>query len=323
MTRAVTCLVLLTVPAIVYGQTGASLMIKPFTEGKASETQTGWMFTGQGHIRDASDSNITLSHYDVEGRFRFDAADPDSPRVGYAWSFIDIDTDDPRLPSDLSDQAIAAGFGLFETDKWRVGATIGVGYAGDSEFDDDDPWYATANLIASQQIDDVSSLQLLLSYDGNRSIFPDIPLPGIIYHRRVSDTFQYSLGVPYSQVVWTPTPKWRISASGAIPASALNLGFNADANYEVDDSLSLFASYGYQMRAFSVGTLSGNDRLFFEQRRAEGGLRWTPVADLDVTLAGGFAFDRRFRQGFDVRSLSDSIKISDEPYVRFAVDFRF
>ncbi|MAE62539.1 MAG: hypothetical protein CMJ49_14425 [Planctomycetaceae bacterium] len=310
-------------PAFAIAQTGAVLMLRPFEEQQASETDLQWMSIDQGTTDGVFDADVNISVYDVSGRARFDVTDPDSPRVGYAWHYIDVDTADPRLPDQLSDQSVAVGFGLFEHEGWKVGATLGAGYAGDNGFDDAEPWYAKANLIASRELDADSSMQLLLSYDGNRTIFPDLPLPGFVYNRRANDQLSYSIGVPFSQIVWTPTDKWRVTVSGAIPSSLWQFGFDADATYELVDDVHVFASIQHRMRAFSVDTLRHNKRLFFEQRRAEAGVRWSHESTLDVTFAGGYAFYQQFQTGFDSRDLHDSISLSDEPYVRVSVGIRF
>jgi hypothetical protein len=63
--------------------------------------------------------------------------------------------------------------------------------------------------------------------------------------------------------------------------------------------------------------------VFFEQKRAELGLRWSPVDHVSVVLAGGFAFSQQFRTGWDLRSTERLSEPDDTGYARFAFEMRF
>ena len=58
------------------------------------------------------------------------------------------------------------------------GFTAGGGFAGDNAFTDGSAFYGLANVTAIHSLGDDRGYMLILDYNGNRSIFPDIPRPG-------------------------------------------------------------------------------------------------------------------------------------------------
>ena len=74
---------------------------------------------------------------------------------------------------------------------------------------------------------------------------------------------------------------------------------------------------------FVDGLPENYDRLFFQQRRAEVGVRWEPRKDFNFSLAVGYAFGQEFSTGFDFRQTDEFTDVSDEPYVRVGFDIRF
>jgi hypothetical protein len=312
------------VPAVAAAQTGPELMLKPWPAGEAEQGDTQFQVDGQvrhswdGEV-ESSDRDFDLTRYDAGGRYRVNAK-RGAPAVGYDLTYLDLDTASPALPDRLLDTSAAFGFGLGKWQGWSVAGTVGGGFAGDTPFSDDDAWYGKANLIANKKIDKKRSVYVGLNYDGNRVIWPDVPLPIAAYNERVSETFRYSLGVPVSSVQWQPSDRLTLEAS-----TVVLVDFSAEARYRLHEKLIAFAGYDSDTTAFHRDGGREHRRLFYKTRRLEGGVK-LPCPEMpgsEVVIAGGYAFDREFERGFDVRDLDTVRDVSDSPYIRAAIDFSF
>ncbi len=299
-------------------QTGIGLIVRPWPEGSQSQLHTDAILINRGHTNN-SDARFRLQRYDAIGRWRSGEGGDHTLSVGFDTTYLNLSTSDPALPDRLVDQSVAAGFLLSDPGQHAsLWLTLGVGYAGNNPYADGDAVYGQVNLIYTQPIDASSSWQWVLNYNGNRTIFPDTPLPAVAYQRRVSDHLSYSLGLPVSSVVWQPTERVTVRVAGIPPVNV-----TAVVEYELSSGWRLFGEYSGTTEAFTIDGGRDNRRLFFEQSRLEVGIRLRTDQRVDVTLAGGYAFSQEFSQGFDVLDLDDVAEVSDEPYFRVAMNFRF
>jgi len=299
-------------------QSGASLMIKPWSEGVAGEVDTGLIIQGQSESRDAAAGDFSLQRYTATGRVRYDVADEHSPAVGFDVLHYNINSTRTGVPDELTDQSVAVGFGIGEYSGWEIGATVGGGYAGNNPYADGNGYYATANLIASRRLSETETLQIVINHNGNRGIFPDVPLPGFAYHHKLSDTFTYTAGLPFSSLTWTPTDRARLKVHYTVPFT-----FDVVGEYTITKAWIAHAGFYNDFNAFHVDGADGRRRIFFQQRRVEAGLRWVPCDWMRAELAGGYSFDQEFNTGWDARDQNNPIKIGDAPYMRFGLDVKF
>ncbi len=234
-------------------------------------------------------------------------------RLGYAVDYLGINSDDARLPGQLWDQSVAAGFSFGQVDGWAPAFTIGGGYSGDTPYGDGSAWYAKSAAGITRQLDKTSRLSLALDYDGNRSVLPDVPLPVIAYSGMLPEkNILFTVGFPVNGFVWTPTERVTVEANFVILYSA-----TASVNYELNKQWKLFAQYDSRTTAYHLDELEGsNDRLLFEQKRLELGMKWFPCQAATLVLAGGYAFDQQFTVGFDSRDSHDLVELESAPYVR-------
>ena len=79
---------------------------------------------------------------------------------------------------------------------WIFAVGVAAGYAGASPFSEGNAWYGKATAVALRQFSESDALVLVLDYDGNRTLLPDVPLPGIAYTHRVSPSLFYVIGAP-------------------------------------------------------------------------------------------------------------------------------
>ncbi len=302
---------------IAQAQTGPGLVLRPWPDGKSVEVAADAMFLGSATTDNAA-ADIHLRRYDVGGRYRSDQSAAPLFSFGVDVTYLDVATSDPALPDSLVDQSVAAGVALGETGGWAFDVIVGFGYAGDNPYGDDTALYAIADVIARHRVDDRSSWHVLLDYNGNRTFLPDVPLPGFGYHHRSSDVFSYTLGLPHSGFDWRPADRVSLSVGYVVPVT-----FRAVAAYEVTDGVSVFGQFDNRLDAFTLDSTRDHRRLFFQQRRIEAGVRVRPHDMVDITLAGGYAFDQEFESGFDTRDRDGVADVSDEPFIRAALNLRF
>ena len=296
-------------------QTGPALLLKPLLhEQENLESRGDALFLGNAQ---AESLDFDLSIYEASGRFR-ERRENLIPRIGWDLTYLDLDSDMPVLDQNLIDTSVAIGLEVGEYSGWRSGLTVGVGYAGNSPFGESDAYYGKATLVLGRKLDKRTDLALVIDYDGNRSVFPDIPLPGIAYRHEFDPKLSYVLGVPLSSVTWKPTPAWLIEVTW-------NLVDRIDARFEhkLAGNVTVFGNLEQRSEAYTVDGLDGHDRLLFEQRRAEVGVRWHPWEHTSFLVAGGYAFGSEFSVGFDQRDSDEIADISDEPYFRLGFERRW
>jgi hypothetical protein len=159
----------------------------------------------------------------------------------------------------------------------------------------------------------------VLDYDRNRLFLPDVPLPGFAYTRRIDPTLLLAAGVPLTSITWEPNERFKLRLEYLL-IDNLQLAVG----YEFVENLTLFGNIEYRAEGFFVpGLANEDDRLIFQQRRAEIGLRWDPRESASLHLAAGYAWGQEFSVGFDSRETDQLTDVSDEPYVRAALEVRF
>ncbi len=302
-------------------QNAATALYTPMPQGKAYEFKTDGWWQSQGDSEQTGLDTRLSSHHAI-GRFLMDPADRQSPEFAVSWNQLDIHSDDPALPDDdLVDVSVAGSIARPLDDGWLLQLTAGGGFAGDNAFADGSAYYGLANITAIKQLDDDSGYMLILDYNGNRSILPDIPLPGFVYYSRLNENVKYSVGLP-SSITWTPDD---VTSARAVLTPG---GFAGSIEHELNAWITLYGRYDNRTRSFHLDSDDSNRRLFFRQTRVEGGVVWTgmqgdSLPGAEIRVAVGYAFDQEFSRGWDTRDDDTVRDISDEPYIRAALTMRF
>jgi hypothetical protein len=318
--RSFALISILGVASPLLAQTNSALLIAPFPKEQLVHAEAGALFMEGGHIAESGvDEDFRLSMYGSVGMFRLNPGQLESPRIGYEFTYLDLDSSFSGLPDQLLDQSVAIGFPIAKYDEWILGASVGAGYAGDSFFGDGDAYYALASLAAFKQLDETSALVLVLDYDGNRTFLPDVPLPGAAYIKRLTDKLELTAGAPYSSIRWEATDQLTIELGFYIPED-----LRLDIGYEFLPHWTAFGRVRQQRDAFFIdGLVENHDRILFEQRRAEAGIRYEPCKAFHADIALGYAWHGEFSQGFDSRDTDEIADISDEPYLRAGLELRY
>lgn len=312
---------LLVGPAL--AQTDPGLMLVPWAP------ETNIQLTGSAFAQDTESSqtglDVDFAIFDAAGRFRLDPAATYDPTLGFDYTHLEIDSADGALPEHLADISIAFGGRFNDVDlgedlggEWQMGYTLGVGYAGTAPFADGDAWYAIGSVYGVLPFDQDSRLVVALEYDGNRVFLPDIPLPAITYFDRINEQLTYGVGVPFSNLTWTPNDKWTVRLTSLLLISA-----SARATYQATDHLELFAAYESRSEAFQLANDNGSRRLIFDQQRLETGVNYKLTPELLLTAAVGYAFNQEFDRGYDIRETTSVRDLDDAAYLRVGVTLRF
>ncbi len=306
---------------IAYAQTASTILVVPWQSDETAQFYVNNWSQNSGEAKQ-SGQDVRLSRYVAVGRMQLDPGNPQQPVAGVLYHQLNTHSDDPVIPDRLIDVSAAGSMHFDLENDLDLQVTLGAGYAGDNAFGDGRAYYGIADVIVTQPIDETHGYKYILTYNGNRSIFPDLPLPGFVYYG-VYEGAQYAVGFPASTVTVFPNEKTRLQATYIIPWN-----FNANARYELVDGWAAFASYDSRFNAYTLDDDPEHRRLMFSQQRVEAGLTWNGNVDnrlpgVTVTLAGGYAFDQEFSRGWDVRDDDTLRDISDEPFVRIGAMMRF
>jgi hypothetical protein len=300
-------------------QTGSALLLKPLlSEDENLESRGDALFLGSATASDeGSEADFDMSVFEASGRFR-ERRENFIPRIGWDLTWYNLRSDTPVLDQDLVDTSIAIGLDVGEHSGWRGGLTVGMGYGGNAPFGESSAYYAKATLVLGKQLDKQTDLGFVLDYDGNRTVFPDVPIPGIAYRHEYDPKLNYTIGVPLSSVTWKPDKPILVEITWEMVDRV-----DARVEYELSPAWIVFGNFERRQEAFSVDNVGENDRLLFQGRRVEAGVRWRPWEHTSFLLAGGYAFNQEFSVGFDQRKSDKVADISDEPYVRLGFERRW
>jgi hypothetical protein len=307
-----TLIALFLLAVVAWADTSPGLAIRPWFGEPRNELELEIDAYLDAETGDGFDFRQT--RYEFDGRSRV----TDEVNLGYDFVYYDINSDDPRLPSQLVRAAAAASFPLGETGKWRFLGLAGLGTASSKPFVDGNSWYLRADLTAILQTSQRSSWIFSLYYDGNRAILPEIPFPSVVYQGALSRTLRFQAGLPFLGVQWQPDSKWEVSAQFLIVA----LDGEARVAYKIAPAIKLYAAYDTSTEGYFVEGSSDRERIFYRQRKAELGVEVAASKTARLRIAGGYGFQRRFWRARDITDdEEDRVDLGDAAY--FRIDFNW
>jgi hypothetical protein len=297
-----------------FAETGPGLMLRPMPEGKRAELRPEI----NRYLEAKTDAGLDLDMQLTATRGRVRLL-PDqerrSPLLGWELLRVEMDTSDARLPDDLTEVSVAAGIG-FPVGDWILGITAGVGFAGDRPFNGRG-WYGLGSVTTTRRLNERDFLQLGIAFDGNRPIFPDIPLPVVVWTRRWSEKVRTSIGFPFLGITWEPADWFTFEFRG-IPG----VFQSGSLTFHLDERWDLFLRYrGARFRFFVDSFPNDHRRLFYSEQRADLGLTAKIDERWEITLVVGWAFEREFETGWDVRDTDSLAKIDGAPFLGLTVTF--
>jgi len=307
---------LLILTPIVHAETRSGLMLRPMAEDRDAQLE----FEIDQYAESQTDAGVDFDMRVFAARGRARLAPKmgwKSPRVGWEVLYIDTETPDPRIPDNLNETSVAFGTGI-ELGEWLIVGTLGVGFAGDHPYTGRG-YFGLASINATKSFGKRDHLVLGVDFDGNRPIFPDIPLPVVLWTRVWNEQVQTSIGFPYLAVNWTPTDWFTLDFQG-IPG----VYQTGSLTFHVAPKWDLFLRYrGANFRFFIDDFSDDNDRLFYSEQRVEFGATWHPTKMTELKLFLAWAFDREFSTGFDTRDTDTLVRLDKSPAIglSFKIDF--
>ncbi|MGA2501792.1 MAG: hypothetical protein ABSH20_28965, partial [Tepidisphaeraceae bacterium] len=273
-------------------QTDSDLLFAPWNIKTFLELRSEALVANAGHIDGkGSDHFWQLS---TQGRVRLGDSHEINPSLGFDGFHLDTGSNDPRIPRQLDDASVAFATPIGTANGWFAGILAGLGYAGDNAFGDNRAYYGLAQFYVGRQLHPNEDMLFILDYNGNRVFFPDVPLPGIAYHRKFSENFDLVVGFPDSSVRWKPLDDLTLRADISVFSSV-----NLEARYRAAKGLELFAGLIDQEQPFYIDGQPRTHRLFFQQYRAQVGVCWQPSPGIQLQATTGYLFGRQFSDGFN------------------------
>ena len=230
------------------------------------------------------------------------------------------DTGDP-VPSELWD----INFGLVHrrllSNGWTLGGNFLISSPSDKPFNG---WYEMAIMlngflsIPSYKRD---AWVFFLNYSTNREFLPHVPIPGAGYLIAPSRRFNALVGIPLISISGEPATGLKLTGF-YFPIHSVYLR----AEYNCLAFLDLFTSFRWvNDRYFRADREDRNDRLFWYEKRLEGGVTIRLTDGLELILSGGYAFDRFFFEGesYDDERLDNRVDVGNGPFIsgRAGIEF--
>lgn len=318
--------VLLALPSAALAQTSPAFLFKPWQESTRLDISADTTLYPHSHLDNSQSINFNLTS--TEGRVRLTDAELPAA-IGYAYTRISL-SKNRYTPEHLDDASMAIGGPLAAADNWFFAMTAGGGYAGDNAFGDSNAAYAKASAHLGFELSNKDHFIVSLVYDGNATLFPDIPIPSIqtVGERHDDEIWfglggdlNFNVGFPYTHIAYKPPIDGRpltLILDASFPDS-----IDVEARYQLAEPIFAFAKYTDTTYAFHVTPYPDTRRLFYDEQRVELGLTITPCPNASLTAAGGYAFSREFSKGFDTRDTDTLTDVSDEFYLRLGFELQF
>ena len=312
---AAACLV--PVHSALEAQVTPELLLAPWSdEPHWVESRNEFLFFDHGRVKKTGERVETFV-WDSVGRVKFPRAESEPMfHFGYKVHVLDVDTDNDAVTGQLNDIALLPAFDSVEfLEDWRLSLAGGFGTANDGHWTDVDSAYGLAIVDFSRRLESGDELHLGLAHDGNRGMFPDVPLPFVAYQGTFGEDFEYTFGVPHAAAAYEAFEDFELSLRYDFPVDV-----SLVADYAIGKGFHVFASYARSLDGF---VLDGRDhrRIFHEVDRVTAGLRWASHW-FDASVGVGYALAQRFRTGFDMRSLETTADLSEEVFLAIMVQGR-
>lgn len=313
-------LAILLFTAVTRAQVGPDLIIKPWADGQAFDTNTDAVVEFGSPSRENHRDDIQLSSYHAYGRWRVLPSVEATPTLGYDVSYFDVKTHDTALPGHLWNTDFGFSQPVAEFDKWFVVLDAGAGYAGDTPYSDPNAVYYQGDVIVGRKFTPDKAFIVALNYDGNRTFLPDVPLPGFAYANRYNEHLTYVIGAPYNSITYQPVNGLQIDLGWALVQK-----FSASVGWEFLSHYTLYANYTDRLSAFHMSSMQDdiNRRLFLQEHRIEAGFRFNPTKLIKLSIGGGWAFGQEFSTGYQSYDSKPLRHLRDGPFIEGLLQIGF
>jgi len=238
----------------------------------------------------------------------------DEVQISASWTEAATDTTAPLLPNgDFPDHLYDLRFGGMyrhvTASKYIYGASASFGS------DDPKPFSTTAGLIVGASVfmkmplDSGDAWLFTLSYSNDRTLFNNVPFPGVAYEWNPDKTFRMIIGIPFFLANWRPTPSVLADVSASIFGNVHAGGWVKP--FERARWLRLQAAYDWGTEIYKWPSYIDSDQfVYFRSMRVTGGIGIEITQLIGGSLFAGAAFDREVLMDTSIRNYSDVLQVS-------------
>ncbi len=226
----------------------------------------------------------------------------------------------PKRNVDVPTEFGSADFGFSvnhhspHENKYGLSATFGS--AGTRLLENEYSPIVSATITWERPSIDGRSWIYFVNYSNNRPTFNNIPLPGFAYAiREKSRTLVF--GLPFIFGNWRPDP-WMCTVVSS-PFVVMS-----EVGYRVRGPLQVFSGIGWFPRSYQNLVQGSDDRLIFDKKEANAGVRLFLGPQTQISLSYLYSFDRRFMLGESVLEENpDVVKLDDDHGAQLKLKFGF
>jgi len=194
-----------------------------------------------------------------------------------------------KLPQDFYRTSIGLQYSHRLPNKRMYGVQGSFGYTGD-EFNTDTQSY---NLSANYSYPGTKEGHwvLMVLFSNNSPLGDGVPIPGFFYIHK-TENFTGVFGLPIMSLQWTPVDGLSLSLSALGPL------IKSEVSYGTIDETQVFTGVSWNQQRYLLSTRENDeDRLTFEDKKIEAGLRKPIAKKMLGEFKLGYSFDRAVYMG--------------------------
>ena len=202
------------------------------------------------------------------------------------------DTHD-RFPSELWDVRLGSTYRYQFENTWIGGANVTVGSPSDKPFHSIHEVDASVTGFLRIPQGEKNAWLLSLNYSNNREFLNGVPIPGVAYWWQPIDQLRIIAGFPFASIDARPTKDLSLHLTYA----AIHT-IRSRVNYRLLDWLAVHAGFDWiNQRYLRADRPANDDRFFYYEKSATGGVRFNVARRVSIDVIGGYAFDRFYFEG--------------------------
>jgi len=310
--------ILISVPLSVFGQDGFFRIFEPMTGNKKISLSGSGSFNRREQVKD-QETELDDSRWETS---IFIPVDQTREREWTAVARVGLrdintrallpDTGD-AVPSELWDLQFGASHRRRLSGDWVIGGDLFFSSPSDRPFYGWDEMAIMLNGYLTIPAANRDSWVFFLNYSTNREFLPHVPIPGAAYFYAPSRDFNALVGIPLVFINYSPLSGLNFRAF-YFPIHSIYAG----CEYSLSELVGIFASFRWENEQYyRAAREDKDDRLFWYEKRLEAGIKLRATSNLEVTVSGGYSFDRFFFEGesYDDDRTDNRVDVGDGPFI--------
>ncbi len=212
------------------------------------------------------------------------------------FSDAEFKNDLPDVPDNLYRLMARADGVLLTQGGATLGASGGFGTASDSLFESSRELVYEGAVFCRTPMQSGQGWIFAVHFSNNRNYLHRFPLPGVMYSSRGREAFNFTFGFPVSAASLAVSRNLKFRLAGFIGRELELLG-----EWKVEGGESFIFGVDWRQTGYlRHGRISPDRRLYFDEKRAFGGL-WAALTEgVGFSARAGLAFDRYLFQGSSI-----------------------